>query len=83
MAILSTIICDSCGKEKSVTHSASRGPPSVCGQCRDIAADKDKKEFLHGLAKMPLKKRIERLESLLYDEGMKPPPFDGYGGLIG
>lgn len=81
MAIISTIVCDSCGERKSVTHSAS-DYPSVCGDCRRKEKDAAKAKHLTHLAGLTVEERLARIEENLYDEAMRPEP-SRWDGRIG
>lgn len=67
MAILSTIICKSCHKEKKVTHSGASPTPATCDECKEQARREEKKAYLAELKKLPIERRLERLEEEMYD----------------
>ena len=67
MAILSTIECEKCGQQKTVSHSAGGGPPRVCGECRQNEANAARTEHLNNIAQLPVEARLALIESQLYD----------------
>lgn len=82
MALLSTIICEVCGLEKSVSHSASSITPDICHDCQCKEEDNKLQNHLQFLSKLSIEDRLSKIEEQLYYLSKTPEP-DYYDRLIG
>jgi hypothetical protein len=57
--------CVICDREKPINKN------SVCDECIQDEKDREREDHLKDCSRMPIEKRLQRLEGLLYDNGLK------------
>lgn len=67
MAYNTTIVCTECKQTKHVIVDMHQSPPTVCGDCIELAYQKKKKEFLEGRNALTVEQRLRAIEAVLYD----------------
>lgn len=73
MAILSTIICERCGKNSEESHGASFPPPEMCTDCKRKEKEKACEDYMVSRREKSLVKRVEELELEVYELKQRKP----------
>jgi hypothetical protein len=66
MAILSSITCMQCHKQKNVGHSTSSPCPLICDECAGKEKNSKKRKHLSALARLPISERLTKIEEFIY-----------------
>ena len=67
MAVLSTIVCNRCGKSAEVNHPSNSGPPKICSACFKEEVASERERHFAELDALSVEERLRRVEAWIYN----------------